>query len=100
MIGTTGLVDPAIADEDRLDEPFEGVSQEGPVFCQDCDNVHPDTSSKPPWQWLCMKRPYSGRWGFVTRDRWDDNWPPYQKCYNVNQFGDCEDFEPKREPPK
>ena len=96
MIGKTGLVDedaPERLDDDGLARDY---ADPGPVFCQDCDNVHADTRDKPPWQWLCTKHPYSGRWGFVTRDHWDDNWPPYKKCYNVNQFGDCEDFTPKK----
>lgn len=65
-----------------------------PTYCVACDHVHPDTASKPPFQWRCMRHPAPPIGGFV-----DPNWrpdPPWHRCETINT-GDCPDFFPKRE---
>lgn len=111
MIGTTGLVadDPALADEDRLDEPYEvdeGTDRGWPIddvpertLCSQCDNVHPETRQKSLWQWRCMKHPRVPRLGWLVEDGYEDNDPRWLRCNDVNG-GMCPLFEPKREPPE
>lgn len=65
-----------------------------PTFCVTCENVHPDTAGKPPYQWRCMKAPAPPFGGFVDPDYRPS--PPYHLCKQIND-GACEDWQPKRE---
>ncbi len=64
------------------------------TWCEDCDHVHPDTRSKEPWKWMCLKTPHIPGYGYVSRSYSPD--PPYWKCSIINAYGHCEMFTPAR----
>ncbi len=67
---------------------------DGPTFCNDCDNVTEASRKSPPWYWQCIKFPRLDGFGFVTTEEWD-NKPPYGYCHKINH-GICPCFEPRR----
>lgn len=79
--------------EDDFD-PTGGFPDE-PTLCRDCDQVHPDTREKAPFQWRCLAFPAAPFGGFVDPD-WRPN-PPYHACEKINR-GACEFWTPRRMP--
>ncbi|MDQ0303827.1 hypothetical protein [Ancylobacter polymorphus] len=65
-----------------------------PTFCEDCDNVHPDTRKQSPGRWLCMRFPRLPGLSPVARNAWVAT-EPYQRCVSINA-GFCPLFEPAR----
>lgn len=68
------------------------------TFCEDCEHVHPDTRKQEPWRMRCMKAPTRPGYGFVSRTFSPD--PPYVRCFDINKYGECEMFEPRRVAPE
>jgi hypothetical protein len=65
------------------------------TFCEDCDNVHPDTRKRSPSSWLCIKFPRVEGGGFVAPKVWARE-EPFLKCINCNG-GACPFFTRRRE---
>lgn len=65
-----------------------------PTPCETCDHVHPDTRSRPPYAWRCMKFPIMPGLSAVAPNYRPD--PPFGKCENINH-GYCPTWAPKRE---
>lgn len=57
-----GAVHPLMEDDDF--DPAGGFPDE-PTLCVECDHVHPDSKSKPPFNWRCMAHPAPPLGGFV-----------------------------------
>ncbi len=67
------------------------------VWCEDCDNIHPDTKKDQPWRQRCIKAPVEPTgYSFVSRAYAPS--PPYDLCSRKNECGNCPDFEPRRMP--
>lgn len=65
------------------------------TYCDVCDFVHLDTRKLPPWQWRCVKAPVEPQgFGFVTQEYAPN--PPYARCSDKNEYGDCDDWTPRR----
>ena len=84
-----------VMDDDDFD-PAEGFPDEPPVFCRDCDFVHPDTHGKAPYHWRCLKAPAEPLGGFQDPEWRPD--PPWHLCRQINPDGACELFAPRRKP--
>lgn len=65
-----------------------------PTFCEECDNVHPETRKKLPAQWLCTKFPRLEGMGFVAAKSWAEQ-EPFMRCVGING-GKCPLFTPMR----
>jgi hypothetical protein len=80
-----------------LDDDFDPADgfPDDPTLCVECDLVHPDTLSKPPFAWRCMAAPAPLWGGFVNPLYTPD--PPYQRCQDLNG-GTCPHWTPKRTP--
>lgn len=73
------------------------LSLEMITLCQNCDNVHPDSHSRPSFRWLCIAHPkLPGFDGFVVGEHWEKD-EPFLRCRDVNG-GKCHLFTPKRGP--
>lgn len=66
-----------------------------PTLCVACDHVHPDSKSKPPFQWRCLKFPAPPLGGFVDPNYRPD--PPYHRCEKLNN-GQCQHWTPIKKP--
>ena len=67
------------------------------TYCEDCDNVHPETKKDPPWRQRCIKAPVEPQgYGFVSRAYSPS--PPYDLCSRKNEYGECDDFVARRVP--
>lgn len=62
-------------------------------YCEDCENMHPDSRSGPSYRAFCMKFPRPNQGGYVTRTKWDKD-SPFTLCNRINQVGYCPLFEP------
>jgi hypothetical protein len=68
-----------------------------PVFCSDCDHVHPASrDAEKPWNWRCLKFPRPSGYGFVHPSYSPQ--PPYRSCRDVNFDGLCSAFTPRAVP--
>lgn len=85
----------AMHSTEEVEDDWLPHNDEPPTICRDCDMVHSDTRSKPPFQWRCMKHPAPLYGGVVNPDYTPD--PPYLKCERVNN-GACPFWTPLRKP--
>lgn len=74
----------------------EAFRRDEPTLCVECDLVHNDTRSKPPYQWRCMAHPAPPFGGFVDPNYRPD--PPYHKCQDANRWGICPHWTPRKQP--
>lgn len=65
-----------------------------PTYCEQCDNVHPETRKRSPSQWLCVKFPRLEGSGFVAPNKWTEM-EPYMRCAFING-GACPVWAPIR----
>jgi hypothetical protein len=66
-----------------------------PTPCEDCEHVHPDTRSKPSYQWMCMRFPrLEGLDPVAPTTRIIKE--PYNRCAAINA-GWCPLFERRRD---
>lgn len=65
------------------------------TFCQDCDNVHPESRKRSPSQWLCVKFPRLEGQGFVAPKVWAEM-EPFMRCVYING-GKCPMFARRRD---
>lgn len=77
----------------EVEDEWPPYNDEPPTLCRDCDHVHPDTRTKAPYQWRCMKFKAAPFGGFVDPDWRPD--PPYHRCEKINR-GACESWAPMR----
>jgi hypothetical protein len=63
------------------------------TYCEDCDNVHPDSRKKAPYYWTCIEFPNVEGGGFVLRGGRVNE--PYMYCKGING-GVCPVFTPKK----
>jgi hypothetical protein len=60
------------------------------TFCEDCDNVEPNSRKRSPHAWVCLKFPRVEGNGFVAPKAWSDL-DPFMRCTGING-GLCPEF--------
>jgi hypothetical protein len=65
------------------------------TFCEDCDNVEPNSRKRSPSSWVCLKFPRIEGGGFVAPKVWATV-DPFMRCTGING-GLCPVFEPLKE---
>lgn len=75
-------------------DPTGGFPDEA-TLCVECDHVHPDSKSKSPFQWRCLKFPAPPMGGFVDPSYRPS--PPYHRCEKINN-GQCQHWTPIKTP--
>jgi hypothetical protein len=53
------------------------------TYCEDCDNVEPNSRKRSPASWVCLKFPRVEGGGFVAPKVWASE-EPHMRCVHIN----------------
>lgn len=65
------------------------------IYCRTCDYRHNADKDGPTYTWLCSLVPHTQR-GYCSEETWDKD-PPFRRCQEVNEFGNCGWFKQRKE---
>jgi hypothetical protein len=64
------------------------------TYCEECDNVEPNSRKRSPSSWVCLKFPRVEGGGFVAPRAWADM-DPFMRCTGING-GACVLWTPRK----